>query len=155
MCGICGIALKEGEVNEKRLGAMTDVLHHRGPDDSGVFIDKNIGLGHRRLSIIDVQSGHQPISNEDDTIWISYNGEVYNHSDIRQRLIGAGHQYKTRSDTETLIHLYEDKGLGGVQELRGMFAFSIWDAQGKKLILVRDRLGIKPLYYYSILSTEI
>jgi asparagine synthase (glutamine-hydrolysing) len=148
MCGVCGIALKEGEVNDKRLRSMTDVLRHRGPDDIGMIIDKNIGLGHRRLSIIDVKGGHQPISNEDNTIWVSYNGEVYNHSDIRQKLIASGHLYKTRSDTETLIHLYEEEGLESVAKLRGMFAYSLWDGSKRRLILVRDRLGIKPLYYY-------
>jgi len=148
MCGICGIALRGGSVNENRLRAMTHVLRHRGPDDSGIFIHNNIGLGHRRLSIIDVKGGHQPMSNEDGTIWIAYNGEVYNHDEVRKRLISTGHRYNTRSDTETLIHLYEDKELESVEELRGMFAYSLWDGLKKRLILVRDRLGIKPLYYY-------
>jgi asparagine synthase (glutamine-hydrolysing) len=148
MCGICGIALRSGSVNENRLRAMTYVLRHRGPDDAGIFIQNNIGLGHRRLSIIDVEGGHQPMSNEDGTIWIAYNGEVYNHDEVRKRLISTGHRYNTRSDTETLIHLYEDKELESVKELRGMFAYALWDGLKKRVILVRDRLGIKPLYYY-------
>ena len=148
MCGICGIALKEGVVSEDRLRAMTDVLRHRGPDDSGSFVHQNVGFGHRRLSIIDVEGGHQPMSNEDDSIWIAYNGETYNHAEIRRGLIDTGHQYRTRSDTETVLHLYEEKGLESVVELRGMFAYSLWDSTNRRLTLVRDRLGIKPLYYH-------
>lgn len=148
MCGICGIALREGLVEKKRLQAMTDVLHHRGPDDGGIMVDHNVGLGHRRLSIVDLQGGHQPMTNEDGSIWIAYNGEIYNHEEIRKRLIGSGHKYKTKSDTETILHLYEDTGPSCVEKLRGMFAFSLWDSENKKLILARDRVGIKPLYYF-------
>ncbi len=148
MCGICGLALKEQLVDEKKLREMTDTLIHRGPDDSGLFVDRNIGLGHRRLSIIDLKGGHQPMSNEDKSVWIAYNGEVYNHAALRERLIASGHRYQTKSDTETLIHLYEEDGLEGIHQLRGMFAYSLWDARHKQVILVRDRLGIKPFYYY-------
>ena len=148
MCGISGIALKDGEVSRERLRAMTDVLQHRGPDDSGIFIHKNIGLGHRRLSIIDLKGGHQPMSNEDESIWVVYNGEIYNHDEIRKELVENGHNYNTRSDTETIIHLYEDKGIDGVNDFRGMFAYALWDSRKRQVILVRDRLGVKPLYYY-------
>ena len=148
MCGICGIALKKGLVEESKLRSMTNILRHRGPDDEGVFVSGNIGLGHSRLSIIDVKKGHQPMANEDGTIWVVYNGEIYNHDEIRRELISRGHEYKTRSDTETILHLYEDKELEGVNQIRGMFAYSLWDSSKRRLILVRDRLGVKPLYYY-------
>lgn len=147
MCGICGIALKQGKVPEQALVKMTAVLRHRGPDGEGIRIDGNVGMGHRRLSIIDIEGGKQPMSNSDDTVRVSYNGEIYNHADLRRELIRLGHDYRTRSDTETLLHLYEEKGTAGVGYLRGMFAYSLWDETAKQLILVRDRLGIKPLYY--------
>lgn len=150
MCGICGIAIPEQShrrVDEARLVAMRDALHHRGPDGAGIFNDGRTGLGHRRLSIVDPRGGHQPMSNEDETVWISFNGEIYNHDQIRPALEAAGHIYKTRSDTETILHLYEQSGPAGVEQLRGMFAFAIWDSVRKQLFLSRDRLGIKPLYY--------
>jgi len=126
---------------------MCDVMAHRGPDDSGIYLDGLAGLGHRRLSIIDLSGGHQPMANEDRSVWIAYNGEVYNHADIRPSLEAKGHRYGNRSDTETLIHLYEEEGAEMVHQLRGMFAFAIWDAPRRRLLLVRDRLGIKPLYW--------
>lgn len=148
MCGICGIVESENSVNERDLIRMTEILTHRGPDDWDYIVRKNVGLGHRRLSIVDLFGGHQPMSNEDDTIWVTFNGEIYNHKEIRLDLEKKGHRYKTKSDTETLIHLYEEEGLKGVERLNGMFAYAIWDENLRKLILVRDRLGIKPLYYY-------
>ncbi len=126
---------------------MRDTLVHRGPDDAGLLIDGPVGLGHRRLSIVDVGGGHQPMANETGDVWIVYNGEVYNHSDIRPWLKARGHRYRTASDTETIIHLYEEFGIRGVERLRGMFAFAVWDARKQRLALARDRLGIKPIYY--------
>jgi asparagine synthase (glutamine-hydrolysing) len=126
---------------------MRDVLAHRGPDDAGIVADERAALGHRRLSIVDLAAGHQPIANEDETVWIVFNGEIYNHADVRPELEGAGHRYRTRSDTETILHAYEQWGDACVDRLRGMFAFAIWDARRNRLLLARDRLGIKPLYW--------
>jgi len=150
MCGICGIAIPDKldrDVDSTLLIRMRDSLTHRGPDDAGVFMDTSVGLGHRRLSIVDVAGGHQPMSNEDGRVWLVYNGEVYNHRDLRPDLEARGHRYQTASDTETIIHLYEEHGPSAVEQLRGMFAFAIWDAPRRRLVLARDRLGIKPLYY--------
>jgi asparagine synthase (glutamine-hydrolysing) len=126
---------------------MCETLAHRGPDDQGIYNGENVALGTRRLSIIDLQRGHQPLSNEDGTVWVSYNGEIYNYPDLREELISRGHKFQTRTDTETLVHGYEEWGDDFVHRLRGMFAFALWDTRQKKLILVRDRIGIKPLYY--------
>jgi asparagine synthase (glutamine-hydrolysing) len=126
---------------------MRDVITHRGPDDEGLFIDGAVGLGHRRLSIIDVRAGHQPMANEDKTLHITYNGEIYNHADYRAELEARGHVYRTHCDTETILHLYEEQGPACVEYLRGMFAFAIWDQRKRELFIARDRLGVKPLYY--------
>ena len=126
---------------------MRDVLTHRGPDDAGIFVDARVGLGHRRLSIVDVASGHQPMANEDGTLQIIYNGEIYNHGDFRASLEARGHVYNTHCDTETILHLYEEYGPRCVDHLRGMFAFAIWDQNKRELFIARDRLGVKPLYY--------
>jgi asparagine synthase (glutamine-hydrolysing) len=126
---------------------MRDVITHRGPDDEGLFIDANVGLGHRRLSIVDVAAGHQPMTNEDGSLHITYNGEIYNHTDFRAELEAKGHVYQTHCDTETILHLYEEHGEKCVEYLRGMFAFAIWDQRRKELFIARDRLGVKPLYY--------
>ena len=150
MCGIAGIALsrKSGKlVDERILTKMRDIVSHRGPDEAGNFIVRNVGLGHRRLSIVDLSAGQQPMSNEDDSIWITYNGEIYNHADFRDELIAKGHVYKTHCDTETILHLYEEHGAECVEHLRGMFAFAIWDVKKRELLLARDRLGVKPLYF--------
>ena len=150
MCGIAGV-LKFGQnarVDSSTLRAMCDVMTHRGPDDAGVYIDGRAGIGMRRLSIIDVAGGHQPISNETGTIWIVFNGEIYNHAELRAKLEPLGHRYRTNSDTETIIHLYEEYGRDCVHHLRGMFAFAIWDREQETLFIARDRLGIKPLYYH-------
>ena len=149
MCGIAGILkLNQGEtVDEARLKRMRDVLWHRGPDDEGLLIDGPVGLGHRRLAIVDVTGGHQPMANEDHTAWIVFNGEIYNHAALRPRLEAMGHRYRTRSDTETILHLYEEEGERCVERLQGMFAFAVWDRTRGRLLLARDRLGIKPLYY--------
>jgi asparagine synthase (glutamine-hydrolysing) len=126
---------------------MRDCLSHRGPDDSGVHLDGHVGFGHRRLSIVDLTGGHQPMANEDESIWITYNGEVYNHADFRATLEARGHRYRSRCDTEAIIHLYEELGADVASALRGMFAFAIWDRPRDTLLLVRDRLGVKPLFY--------
>ena len=149
MCGICGIFHSEPDqlVDRDLLVAMNQQIVHRGPDDDGFLVEKNVGLAMRRLSIIDIQTGHQPISNEDESVWIVFNGEIYNHQDLRKDLQARGHRYRTKSDTETIVHLYEEYGRDCVHHLRGMFAFAIWDRSEKRLFLARDRLGIKPLYY--------
>jgi len=150
MCGINGIAFSSRSrrrVDAAALKRMRDVITHRGPDDEGIYIDENVGLGHRRLSIVDVASGHQPMTNEDGSLYITYNGEVYNHADYREELESRGHVYRTHCDTETILHLYEDYGDACVEHLRGMFAFAIWDRNKRELCIARDRLGIKPLYY--------
>ncbi len=150
MCGITGTlelgsdARAEGSAVQR----MCRVMSHRGPDDEGIFTDGRVGLGMRRLSIVDLATGHQPLSNEDGSVWIVFNGEIYNHRALREPLIAAGHRYRTQSDTETIVHLYEQYGRDCVNHLRGMFAFAIWDAKKKSLFIARDRLGIKPLYYH-------
>ena len=150
MCGIAGIYhIKTFEpVREDLLKAMTDALVHRGPDDEGFYCSGPIGLGHRRLSIIDLADGHQPMTNEDRTVWVVFNGEIYNFTDLHGFLESKGHRFQTRSDTEVIVHLYEEMGESCFGELRGMFSIAIWDDRKKKLILARDRVGKKPLYYY-------
>ncbi|MGE0887602.1 MAG: asparagine synthase (glutamine-hydrolyzing) [Blastocatellales bacterium] len=150
MCGICGIAIPanvDRRVEEAVLVRMRDTLVHRGPDDAGVFLKDKVGLGHRRLSIVDLGGGHQPMTNEDGSIHIVFNGEIYNHNDHRSMLEERGHRYRSVCDTETIIHLYEEFGSQAVEYLRGMFAFAIWDENRKRLLIARDRLGIKPVYY--------
>jgi asparagine synthase (glutamine-hydrolysing) len=149
MCGICGVFYTDRtqRVSGETLAAMNRQIVHRGPDDDGFFVDGNVGLAMRRLSIIDIQTGHQPLSNEDGSVWIVFNGEIYNHRDLRTDLSSRGHRYRTQSDTETIVHLYEEYGKNCVQHLRGMFAFAIWDRARRCLFIARDRLGIKPLYY--------
>jgi asparagine synthase (glutamine-hydrolysing) len=149
MCGICGKLIfdPEGRVSPALIKNMADAIRHRGPDDDGSFISGPVGFGFRRLSIIDLSGGHQPLSNEDGSVHIVFNGEIYNYKELRQYLLGRGHVFKTQSDTETIVHLYEDLGEACVEKLRGMFAFAIWDDRNKSLFLARDRVGIKPLYY--------
>src|SRR5437879_6239559 len=149
MCGIVGIIKLNARetVDEARLKRMRDVLRHRGPDGEGLWIGGPVGLGMRRLAIVAVLGGRQPMANEDGTVWIVYNGEVYNHADLRPGLDQRGHSYRARSDTETILHLYEEEGERGVGRLQGMFAFALWDRTRRRLLLARDRLGIKPLYY--------
>jgi asparagine synthase (glutamine-hydrolysing) len=149
MCGIAGIVASHALRPDarQRVTRMRDVLAHRGPDGAGVFADGVAAIAHRRLSIVDLAGGAQPLANEDETIQIVFNGEIYNHADLRHELEAAGHRYRTRSDTETIVHAYEQWGDDCVSRLRGMFAFAIWDAPRRRLLLVRDRLGIKPLYW--------
>ena len=149
MCGIAGfVQAARPPGSENVLKRMTDVIQHRGPDDDGFYFDRWAALGHRRLSIIDVAGGHQPMPNEDGSLQIVYNGEIFNHADLRPELERAGHHYETRCDTETILHAFEEYGPACVQKFRGMFAFAIWDAKTGTIFCGRDRLGIKPLYYY-------
>jgi len=150
MCGINGIAFstRSGRnIDRAVLERMRDVMRYRGPDDEGMFIDGNVGFGHRRLSIVDLAAGQQPMTNEDGSVYITYNGEIYNHSDFRGSLEKRGHTYRSHCDTETILHLYEEHGARCVDYLRGMFAFAIWDRKKQELFIARDRLGVKPLYY--------
>jgi asparagine synthase (glutamine-hydrolysing) len=149
MCGICGIAGTGGKDPRtlETLKRMVQVMRHRGPDDEGFYCDEHVGLGHARLSIIDVELGSQPMSNEDESLWIVFNGEIYNYVELRKELIDRGHTFRTRSDTEVILHSYEEFGEAFVHRFNGMFAFALWDKVGSKLLLARDRVGIKPLYY--------
>jgi asparagine synthase (glutamine-hydrolysing) len=149
MCGICGFFPKSGAIaiNPARLGVMLGAIRHRGPDDAGTYVDERIALGQARLSIIDLAGGHQPIFNEDGTKCIVLNGEIYNYLDLRQQLLSQGHRFSTKSDTEVILHLYEDLGEGCVDAIHGMFAFAIWDSRARTLFIARDRLGKKPLYF--------
>ncbi len=144
MCGICGIY---GIEDSKTIKKMCNSLIHRGPDDYGYFLDDDISLGHRRLSIIDLETGHQPVHNENEDIWVILNGEIYNYLELKENL-NSRHEFYTNSDTELLVHLYEEYGENLVKKINGMFAFAIWDKNNKKLVLARDPLGKKPLYYY-------
>jgi len=149
MCGICGKLNfnREEFVDRQLLGLMTSMLYHRGPDGAGVYSSQCIGLGHRRLSIIDLKAGAQPMCNEDANIWLVYNGEIYNFRELRSELELCGHKFKSATDTEVIIHLYEELGERSVDRLRGMFSYALWDERKKLLLLARDRIGIKPLYY--------
>src|SRR5262245_22551048 len=149
MCGIAGIVAKDALQPEdcERAVAMRDIMAHRGPDAAGLHSDAQAVLAHRRLSIVDLATGQQPLANEDGTIWVTYNGEIYNHGDVRTMLESAGHRYRSRSDTETIVHAYEQWGDECVHRFRGMFAFAIWDAPKRRLLLVRDRLGVQPVYW--------
>src|SRR5437868_3692488 len=142
MCGICGMV---GDTS--RLAAMSATLVHRGPDSDGSFVDGDVGLAARRLSIIDLETGDQPIANEDGTVAVVQNGEIYNYEELRRELERAGHRFRTHGDTEVLVHLYEEEGDAFARRLRGMFAVALWDARRSRLLLARDRFGIKPLVY--------
>jgi asparagine synthase (glutamine-hydrolysing) len=150
MCGISGIVYFDAQqpVEAHRLHQMADAIAHRGPDAEGFWIRAGIGLAHRRLSIIDLENGDQPIANEDGSIQVVFNGEIYNYQELRHGLVQKGHRFRTGSDTEVLVHLYEEAGEDLVQRLRGMFAFALWDDRRQRLLLARDRVGLKPLYYY-------
>jgi asparagine synthase (glutamine-hydrolysing) len=149
MCGIAGIVHSDVShpVLRESVEKMCDAIVHRGPDGVGQYVNGHVGIGMRRLSIIDLQTGQQPIANEDQTVWVVFNGEIYNYRELRKDLEAKGHRFRTTTDTEVIVHLFEELGEDCVQPLRGMFAFAIWDARRKRLLLARDRLGIKPLYY--------
>jgi len=169
MCGICGILERDAAkvVPRDVLRRMVARMRHRGPDDAGTFVrgqepaspdapaDKpqNLGLGMARLAVIDVLGGHQPISNEDGSVWVVFNGEIYNFRELRRELVARGHRFRSRADTEVLVHLYEEEGEGLVGRLRGMFAFALWDEPRGRLLLARDRLGQKPLVYHDSITT--
>ena len=148
MCGIAGqITFDNSPVSRRHITSMGTRLRHRGPDDAGIYVHGGVGLAHQRLSILDLSpAGHQPMSNEDGTVWIVFNGEIYNYQDLRARLSDR-HAFRSRTDTEVILHLYEEFGLDCVAMLRGMFGFAIWDSQARRLVLARDRVGKKPLYY--------
>src|ERR1700683_5097097 len=148
MCRIVGVINSErGGVEAATVHRMFQSIVPRGPDDEGIFVKDGAGLGVRRLSVIDVAGGHQPVFNEDKTIWVAFNGEIYNFLELRQDLEKRGHHFYTHSDTEVIVHLYEEMGSNCVQKLRGMFAFAVWDTRRRRLLLARDRLGVKPLHY--------
>src|ERR1700691_3231297 len=151
MCGIAGIfSPGDKPVFEQELRNMCDAITYRGPDDEGYYLAPQVGLGMRRLSIIDLASGHQPVANEDGSVWVVLNGEIYNYKETRRALKAKGHVFSTATDTEVIVHLYEEYGSGCVDHMRGMFAFALWDSRKKQLLLARDRLGIKPLYYAEV-----
>jgi asparagine synthase (glutamine-hydrolysing) len=149
MCGICGRVNYDihEPVSSPVLEAMARAIEHRGPDGAGLYVDGPIGLGHRRLSIIDLETGAQPMSNEDSTVWVVFNGEIYNFEALRHDLLARGHRFKSASDTEVIVHLYEEYGDACIARLQGMFAFALWDGRRRRLLMARDRVGIKPLYY--------
>jgi asparagine synthase (glutamine-hydrolysing) len=150
MCGIAGKLYLDGQtpVDPELIQRMTDIIAHRGPDGSGKHVSGSIGLGHRRLAIIDLRpTGAQPMCNEDNTVRIVFNGEIYNYLELREELLAKGHKFTSTTDTEVIVHLYEEDGVDCLSRLRGMFAFAIWDERKKFLFLARDRVGIKPLYY--------
>ncbi len=155
MCGIAGICAlaKPGTVSLDLVKRMTASLRHRGPDETGVYVDADVALGHARLKIIDLKSGIQPIHNENESLWISYNGEVFNYPELREELLARGHAFYTTSDTEVLLHAYEEYGASFLDRLNGQFAFAIWDRTRQELLLARDRLGIRPLYYTTVGDT--
>jgi asparagine synthase (glutamine-hydrolysing) len=156
MCGIAGIFNSQSApVDRECLKRMLSVLVHRGPDGEGFYFGPSIGLAHRRLSILDVEGGKQPLANEDETVWVSFNGEIYNYVELRADLLQKGHKFKTASDTEVIVHLYEEVGEGLFSLLRGMFAIALWDSRNKRLLLARDRLGKKPLYYAALKNSLV
>jgi len=147
MCGIAGFYLRDRTADLRTVRTMCDQIRHRGPDDEGYHVEGGCAIGMRRLSIIDLATGHQPMANEDESIWVVFNGEIYNYQELRRDLIARGHRFTTNSDTETLVHLYEQEGADGLCRLRGMFAYAVWDASRRRMFLARDRFGKKPLYY--------
>src|SRR5262249_17275906 len=148
MCGIAGIiATDKGERLDVGIMAMNAALRHRGPDGEGVVIHRGVALGHRRLSIIDLVAGSQPLCNEDESVWVTYNGEIYNYVELQRELELLGHRFRTRCDTEAIVHAYEEWGTECVHHFRGMFAFAVHDRRNREVFLARDRLGIKPLFY--------
>src|SRR3954466_841611 len=157
MCGIAGFVDSpsssspfRAEASRALVHRMCDVIRHRGPDDEGIWVDEGVAFGMRRLSIIDLSTGHQPIHNEDETVWIVFNGEIYNFPELRRELEAAGHRFYTNTDTEAIVHAYEQWGTAALQRLRGMFGLAIGDRRTKSLLVARDRAGIKPMYYADV-----
>src|SRR5947209_3630934 len=155
MCGIAGIYNPNGSqpIREEDLRQMLGMLRHRGPDQFGIYLDEQAGLGSARLSIIDLHTGQQPITNEDGTLWITFNGEIFNYRELRPELEGRGHRFTTLTDTDVVLHLYEEFGPKCLSRLNGQFAMAIWDARAQTLFLARDRLGIRPLFYTQVAET--
>jgi asparagine synthase (glutamine-hydrolysing) len=153
MCGICGFFGEDSAISDVTLERMNNELIRRGPDGGGTFREPGVGLAMRRLSIIDLHGGHQPIHNEDATIWVVFNGEIYNYRELRATLLQQGHRFATNSDTEVIVHLYEEYGDKLVNHLRGMFAFALWDAPRRRGLIARDPLGIKPIFYSQVGGT--
>jgi asparagine synthase (glutamine-hydrolysing) len=148
MCGIAGIVTSEAaSIDVNRLTSMTMMLNHRGPDDRGVHVEPGLGFGHARLSIVDLAGGRQPMSNADGSLWITFNGEIFNYVELREELVKKGHRFRTESDTEVLLHLYEEDGTAAVERLNGQWAFAIWNRRSQTLFLSRDPLGVRPLFY--------
>ena len=148
MCGIAGVLnFGNAAADPDLLRRMVQIVRHRGPDDCGVHVDRNIGLAHARLSIIDLACGHQPMPNEDRSLWITFNGEIFNYLELREDLLRKGHRFATRSDTEVILHAYEEKGEDCVKDFNGQWAFAIWDSNNQKLFLSRDRLAVRLLFY--------
>src|SRR3954462_14918267 len=157
MCGIAGFVESsttsspfDADSRRALVHRMCDVIRHRGPDDEGIWVDEGVALGMRRLSIIDLSTGHQPIHNEDETVWIVFNGEIYNFPELRRELEAAGHRFYPNTETEAIVHAYEQWGTAAIQRLRGMFGLAIWDRRTKSLLVARDRAGIKPMYYADV-----
>ena len=157
MCGICGIVLadRNAQVSPELIDRMGDSIAHRGPDDSGAYLNGRVGFGFRRLAIIDLAGGHQPMANEDESVWIVYNGEIYNHAEQRPGLEAKGHAFRTRCDTEVIVHQYEELGAACAAQMRGMFGFAIWDNKKQRLVLARDHSGIKPVFYATTPAGDI
>src|SRR3984893_1495711 len=158
MCGICGVVTfgpGAEPVDEPTLRRMADTIRHRGPDDDGYFVspDRHLGFGFRRLGIVDLATAPQPMSNEDASIWLVFNGEIYTHADHRPGLEARGHRFRSHGDGEVILHLYEEYGPDCVHHLRGMFAFALWDSRRRRLLLARDRIGVKPLYFAALPHT--
>src|SRR5258706_4457752 len=148
MCGVAGIVAARGHgIEADRLADMIGMLRHRGPDDQGMHVEPAAGLVHARLSVTDVAGGAQPMSNEDGSLWITFNGEIFNYIELREALVARGHRFKSLSDTEVILHLYEDEGAAAISKLNGQWAFAVWDARARTLFLSRDRLGVRPLFY--------
>src|SRR5947208_10321825 len=148
MCGIAGLCAAKGSgIQPDRLASMIAMLDHRGPDDRGMHVEPGAGLAHARLSVIDVSGGAQPMSNEDQSLWITFNGEIFNYVELREELVRRGHQFATRSDTEVILHAYEEYGEACVRHFNGQWAFAIWDTRARTLFLSRDRMGVRPVFY--------
>ena len=148
MCGIVGYINKEKNANELVINKMLTRIKHRGPDECGIYVNNNFAFGSVRLSIIDISGGQQPMPNEDLSLWIAFNGEIFNYVELRKELEEIGHHFRTHSDTEVIVHLYEEYGESCLNKLNGQFVFSIWNKNTKEIFLARDRVGIRPLFYY-------
>src|SRR5687768_16734015 len=148
MCGIAGILNYSAAPDEQTVRRMLGMIRHRGPDEFGIYLGREVALGNARLSIVDLSGGQQPIGNEDGTLWIDFNGEIFNYVELRAELEARGHQFSTHSDTEVILHLFEDYDVDAFRRLNGQWAFAIWDTRKRRLVLARDRLGVRPLFFW-------